>query len=233
MYKPANPAQAAAIDRIFVSETLQQLNNSASRFLRGARKYLTEQEFFFFEIISQLAALASLMTAPGASPESSSVALQLVSGITSSLEALSDSSLSLPSADCEGIVIPMLSSMHGLFHLRDAADAVKLTTGYVASVLESHKPGSLPKETTQALKTLDKAAAGAAVLGKKRIAFLKEEVDGNLENRIEAWALGSAAEDSLSNEIQQIVGDRIGKSVSILAESWKIGVRGWELVKWE
>ncbi|KAL2757223.1 hypothetical protein ACRALDRAFT_2025069 [Sodiomyces alcalophilus JCM 7366] len=233
-YKPANPRQAATIDHVFVSETLQELNHSASRFLRGARTKLTEQEYFLFDIIYLLTALVPLMSIPATSPESSSAASQLVSGITSSLEALSDSSLSLPSPDGEGALIRMLSSMHGLFHLRDAADAVKLATGYIASTVEPAKPGTMAKETTEALKILDRAATKAAALGKDRIALLKREMtNGNLESRIETWALGSAAEDSLSKEIQHFLGDRIGKSVGVLADSWRIGVRGWELVRWE
>ncbi|ROT37059.1 hypothetical protein SODALDRAFT_334126 [Sodiomyces alkalinus F11] len=235
-YKAANPLQAATTDRIFVSETLQQLSSSASRFLRGARKTLTEQEHFFFDIISLLTALISLMTSSGPSPESSTAASQLVSGVTAALDALSDSSLSLPSpeGEGEGALIPMLSSMHGLFHLRDAADAVKLATSYITSVLEPNKQSNTTKEATEALKTLDKAGAKAAALGKNRIAVLKREMtNGNLESRIEAWALGSTAEDSLSKEIQGIVGDRIGKSMGILADSWRVGVKGWELVRWE
>ncbi|KAM0323722.1 hypothetical protein ACHAQA_008659 [Verticillium albo-atrum] len=241
-HKAANPIQAAATDHIFVIESLQQLSSTAAKFLRGRESQkFTAHEHTFFELVSLLTTLIPLATSSNRSSEALATALsQLVSATIVSLDTLRESSLSLPSGDKSSNAALMLGSLHGLFHLRDAAAAVKLATIYTANFNESEKArdrsgqSCLPKETLAQLKTLDSAAARALNEGKGRIALLKKElVNGNLESRIGSWTVASSSEDPLTKEIRAAVGDGLDDWARIVADSWRVNVKGWELVKWE
>ncbi|KAG7100793.1 hypothetical protein HYQ44_020450 [Verticillium longisporum] len=131
-------------------------------------------------------------------------------------------------------------SLHGLFHLRDAAAAIRLATSYITSFNENEKArdksgqSCLPKETLAHAKALDSAAAKAFAEGKARIALLKKElVSGNLESRLGSWTAAQSSDDSLAKEIRAAVGDGFDDWKRIVADSWRTNVKGWELVKWE
>ncbi|EEY16368.1 conserved hypothetical protein [Verticillium alfalfae VaMs.102] len=240
-YKPANPSQATAVDNIFVTESLQQLSNTAAKFLRGRETAkFTAQEHTFFELISLLTTLAPLATSSDRSDPSASVLSQIASAVSVTLDTLLESTLSLPSGDRDINPVLMLSSLHGLFHLRDAAAAIRLTTSYITSFNENERArdksgqSCLPKETLAHAKALDSAAAKAFTEGKARIALLKKElVSGNLESRLGSWTTAQSSDDSLAKEIRAAVGDGFDDWKRIVADSWRTNVKGWELVKWE
>ncbi|KAG7131606.1 hypothetical protein HYQ45_009844 [Verticillium longisporum] len=240
-YKPANPSQATAVDNIFVTESLQQLSNIAAKFLRGRETAkFTAQEHTFFELISLLTTLAPLATSSDRSDASASVLSQVASAVSVTLSTLLESTLSLPSGDRDINPVLMLSSLHGLFHLRDAAAAIRLATSYITSFNENEKArdksgqSCLPKETLAHAKALDSAAAKAFAEGKARIALLKKElVSGNLESRLGSWTAAQSSDDSLAKEIRAAVGDGFDDWKRIVADSWRTNVKGWELVKWE
>ncbi|KAG7119638.1 hypothetical protein HYQ45_014923 [Verticillium longisporum] len=240
-YKPANPSQATAVDNIFVTESLQQLSNTAAKFLRARETAkFTAQEHTFFELISLLTTLAPLATSSDHSDASASVLSQVASAVSVTLNTLLESTLSLPSGDRDINPVLMLSSLHGLFHLRDAAAAIRLATSYITSFNENEKArdksgqSCLPKETLAHAKALDSAAAKAFAEGKARIALLKKElVSGNLESRLGSWTAAQSSDDSLAKEIRAAVGDGFDDWKRIVADSWRTNVKGWELVKWE
>ncbi|KAM0280556.1 hypothetical protein ACHAQH_004001 [Verticillium albo-atrum] len=239
--KPANPMQAAATDHIFAIESLQQLSSTAAKFLqsRESNKF-TAQEHAFFELISLLTTLIPLATSSHRSSASASAVSQLASATAATLDTLRESCLSLPSGDQSTNPVSMFGSLHGLFHLRDAAAAIKLATSHITSFNESEKArdrsgqSCLSKDTLAHVKALDSAAAKAFAEGKARIALLKKElVNGNLESRLGSWAAASSSDDLLTKDIRAAVGDGLESWARIMADSWRINVKGWELVKWE
>ncbi|KAK2014640.1 N-acetyltransferase B complex non catalytic subunit [Colletotrichum eremochloae] len=238
-YKVTNVAQATAAEQVFVSESLQRLSNSLNRFLHTRGNFLTQQEQTYYEIISLLSSLIPLAVAATQNPPPPELLSSIVSGIKSGLEALRAQSLSMP-ADADRIkVLLMLSSLHGLFFLRDAAAAVKLAASHIIAFNEREKErdrsgqSNVPKEIMAGAKGLDAAAGTAMTEGKARVAHLKKESDSLGANKLSSWTFETDPEDKSAQQIRDVTGSHLGVWSQRVTDSWRMNLKGWELVRWE
>ncbi|KAK2027813.1 N-acetyltransferase B complex non catalytic subunit [Colletotrichum zoysiae] len=238
-YKVANVAQTTAAEQVFVSESLQRLGNSMNRFLHTRGNFLTDQEETYYAIVSLLSSLVPLAFAASQSPPPPELLSRIVSGIKTGLEALRAQSLSTP-ADADRIkALLMLSSLHGLFLLRDAAAAVKLAVSHIVTFNEREKErdrsgqSNVPKDIMAQVKALDAAAGTAMSEGKARVLLLRKEGDGFSADSLSSWTLETDSADKTAEQIRDVAGAHLGVWSQRVADSWQTNLKGWGLVRWE
>ncbi|OLN87404.1 hypothetical protein CCHL11_09575 [Colletotrichum chlorophyti] len=237
-YKVANGAQATAAEQTFVLESLQRLNSSMNRFLHARGKHLTQQEETYFEIISLLTAFIPLSIAASRSPPPPELYSSVVSAVKSGLDVLLAQSLSTPPKSEGPKLLLMLGSLHGLFILRDAAAAVKLSTSYVIAFNEREKErdrsgqSNIPKDIMAQVKAVETAADTALTQGKARIALLKKESD-SLSSQLASWTFKAGEpEDKLAKQIREVAGSHFNVWSQKVSDSWRTNIKGWEQVLW-
>jgi len=238
-YKVTNIAQTTAAEQVFVLESLQRLGNSLNIFLHTQGNVLTQQEETYYEIISLLSSLVPLAVAASQNPPPPELLSSIVSGIKTGLEGLRAQSLSTP-ADGDRIkALLMLSSLHGLFLLRDAAAAVKLAVSHIVAFNEREKErdrsgqSNVPKEIMAQVKALDAAAGTAMTEGKARVILLKKESDSLSANRLSSWTFETDPDDKSAEQIRDVAGVHLGVWSQRVVDSWRTNLKGWELVRWE
>ncbi|GKT40674.1 uncharacterized protein ColSpa_00855 [Colletotrichum spaethianum] len=237
-YKVTNVAQTTAAEQVFVLESLQRLSNSLNKYLHTRGNNLTQQEEMYYDIISLLTNLVPLAVAASRSPPSPELLSNIVSGIKSGLEVLRAQSLSTP-ADAESSkALLMLSSLHGLSVLRDAAAAVKLAASHIVAFNEREKErdrsgqSNVPKDFMTQVKALEAAAGTALAEGKARVLLLKKESD-SLSAKLGSWTFEADLEDKLAEQIRDVAGNHVSVWSQRVTDSWRTNVKGWELVRWE
>ncbi|KAK2001511.1 N-acetyltransferase B complex non catalytic subunit [Colletotrichum falcatum] len=238
-YKVTNIAQTTASEQVFVSESLQRLGNSLNTFLHTRENVLTHQEEVYYEIISLLSSLVPLAVAASQNPPPPELLSSIISAIKSGLEALRVQFMSMP-ADVDRIkALLMLSSLHGLFLLRDAAAAVKLSVSHIVAFNEREKErdrsgqSNVPKEIMAQVKVLDAAAVAVMTEGKARVILLKKEIDSLGANSLSSWTFETDPEDKTAKQIRDVAGAHVGVWSQRMADSWRTNLKGWELVRWE
>jgi len=223
-----------------VLETLQQLGDSASKYLHSASGILTYQEQGYFELVGLLISLISISTTSQKTPSSTVAASQVADAVGASLEILYTSVSTAP-LNSEGPATKLVfGSMHSLFHVRDSAAATRLACAYITSFNDAQKSRDrtgqtcVPKEVLAAVKNLDMTAAKTLNEGKAQVALLKKAFgNGSLDGRIRGWAFVDGDDSRLTKDIREIGRDSGQSWAAVLAESYRSNVKGWELVKWE
>ncbi|TIC89721.1 hypothetical protein CH35J_012746 [Colletotrichum higginsianum] len=237
-YKVVNVAQTAAAEQAFVLDSLQRLGNSLNRFLHARGKTLTQHEETYYGIISLLTTLIPLAVTASRSPSPPQLLSSIASGINCGLEVLRAHSLSTPADAERSRELLMLSSLHGLFTLRDAAAAVKLATSHIVAFNEREKErdrsgqSNVPKEVLTQVRALEAAAGAAMAEGKARVALLKKEGDG-LSAKVSSWTFEADPEDKLAKQIHDVARPHVSVWSQRVADSWRTNIKGWELVRWE
>lgn len=237
-YKVVNVAQTAAAEQAFVLDSLQRLGNSLNRFLHARGKNLTQHEETYYGIISLLTTLIPLAVTASRSPSPPQLLSSIASGINCGLEVLRAHSLSTPADAERSRELLMLSSLHGLFTLRDAAAAVKLATSHIVAFNEREKErdrsgqSNVPKEVLTQVRALEAAAGAAMAEGKARVALLKKESDG-LSAKLSSWTFEADPEDKLAKQIHDVARPHVSVWSQRVADSWRTNIKGWELVRWE
>ncbi|RCI09083.1 hypothetical protein L249_5125 [Ophiocordyceps polyrhachis-furcata BCC 54312] len=228
-------------DQVFVSEMIAQLGHSMNKFLRGGRVVgCTAAEMLHYEAVGVLCALGSLCTA---SPRPSGLA-ETLRPLTESLRMAMESLLLLveggPEAgDGPEKTVSRFKALHRTALLRDTAVAVKLATRWI---LERNN-NVLTKEAASYVEA--SAAAAAKALGRGR--EVVRELGGDVTTmtgrdgaaRLRRWVLGAEGEGEGEGEEDSFVSMMRDEGVmedSVVAElvgSWRKGVAGWQLVRWE
>jgi hypothetical protein len=239
-FKVASNAQAAAADHAYVVETLDRLERSFNKFLRQRQLRLTTPERTYFELLAYLARLTRDAMAANRTQPASELIPRLVAGVNGCLTMHHATAFALPADQEEEHRLLMLAAWHGLSYLRDAATAVRLAAGHVVSFndreRERDRSGQslLQKEVLAQVAALDAAAKKELELGKARVQLLATEVTKReFKGQVVRWTLGSpGSEDDMSKALREEVGEEAGEWATLLADSWKQNVKGWEQVKW-
>ncbi|KAM4054304.1 n-acetyltransferase B complex (NatB) non catalytic subunit [Hirsutella rhossiliensis] len=234
-YKPPSTYKASAAagtDQVFVLEMMARLGHSFSKFLGGGGAKCTPEEMLYYDALSLLCMLMSLVTGmarKGALPD-------VFGCVTESLRtALESLAAGVARKGDQGIeqVTRTLKSLHGIAMLRETAWAVRLASRWILDYNEREKErdrsggSSLPKEVVAQVKGLQSAAETALGAGRELVRGVAG--DGALTGRdavaqLRRWVFGG----------EEALGDVVGDgAVAELVESWSKGVAGWKLVKWE
>ncbi|KJZ80075.1 hypothetical protein HIM_00789 [Hirsutella minnesotensis 3608] len=235
-YKPPSVYKAAAAtgpsDQTFVLEMMARIGHSFSKFLRQAGRKCTAAEMLYFESVSLLCTLITICTTSKRASPLPDVLEHIVDSLRAALETLS---LALtPSGDDETEqAAALLASLHDVAMLRETAAAVSMTMGWILDYNERAKErdrsgnSNLPKDMVALIKGLRAAAAAELARGRDAIRDLKGHAgvmgrDGVA--RLRRWALGG--DDALAAIVED-------GTVFEVVESWRLGVEGWQGVKWE
>ncbi|KAF7561402.1 hypothetical protein G7046_g2731 [Stylonectria norvegica] len=232
-YKPPAPYKASAVasiaDRAFVHETLSQLSNSFTKFLREPATDLTPQESIYFEVISLLSTLIPFSLTIGRSVPLLEVFSQIVHSLKVAINDLRVGVSQEGNPETEG-QITMLSSMHAVAIFRDTASAVKQSSQWILAFHEPEKErdrsgkSNLPKDVVLQIKDLQAAADAALKDGKDWVAKLARQFSGrDFESKARRWVFDGA------NDLQDVVGDA---PMAKLMKSWEENVKAWLQVKW-
>jgi N-terminal acetyltransferase B complex non-catalytic subunit len=242
VYKATNAGHAAVVDELYVLESLDRLGNAFASFLHGKTSRLTNQEHMYYEVVSQLTRFVPAAISATNSGPAVDFLTNLAAALTCSLSILHDAALSLPAKGDADPVLLMLASPHGLSYLQDAATAVRVATAHVVAFNDREKErdrsgqSNVPKEVMALVKTLDTSACEELQAGKARVVMLKAEVSkANLERRLVEWTFKSDGQGGwglLAQDIREEVADGVSEWARAVAESWRVGVKGWEQAKW-
>ena len=232
-YKPPPIYKAGAAvlaqEQIFVLETLNQLTNSFTKFLRGSSSGLTKEEIVYFQVVSLLCTLIPLATTSDRSAALSPVLSEIINAVKTSLETLR---LGVAPANESGVIrhVSLLSSMHGVAMFRDTAAAAFEATKWILAFNEREKEhdrsgkSNLPKELVLQIKELQDATDAAFQEGSSWIKKLKEGVNSrDFEPQVRRWIF----ENNL--ELLDVVGNG---AIASLVKHWEANVKGWMQVKW-
>ncbi|RDA86297.1 hypothetical protein CP532_5686 [Ophiocordyceps camponoti-leonardi (nom. inval.)] len=247
-HKSGGKGSAAAgggTDQVFVSEMIAQLGHSMNRFLRGGRHVgCTAAEMLHYEAVSVLCTLVSLCAA---SPRPSGLA-ETLRPLTESLHKAMESLLlegGPEAGDGPEKTVSRFKALHRTALLRDTAVAVKLAARWILEFHErgaSNNNGVLTKEAASHVKALATAAEKALGRGRELVRDLGGDVttmtgrDGVA--RLRGWVLGVEGEveaegDESFVSLMRDEGVVEESAVAELIGSWKKGVAGWQLVRWE
>lgn len=95
------------------------------------------------------------------------------------------------------------------------------------------------KEALAEMKAADALAAKSLSEAKARVKSLKEELgEGGWLDRVAEWTFGQGGEafgDEMGKGVLAVVGGSavVEEWTGRLVESWREGVKGWGMVKWE
>ncbi|KAF3762774.1 hypothetical protein M406DRAFT_264927 [Cryphonectria parasitica EP155] len=246
-YKPSKVNEVALRDRAYLIETSARLHESISSILLNISSSiagkLTGAEHHFYSTVSFLSLLLrTALETPKSVPQPRSLST-ITTGIKSVLASLWTDFASVPpqlaSLDA-GDVLASLTDPHTLSIVRETALVIKQTATLIltfhAAEQTRDRTGSshLHKDIVAEAKGLDELATKTLSAAKERVKELKNMLgQGGWLARIEGWTFPEG-EDALGEMIRDVVGvgdveDWAGKVV----ESWRDGVKGFEVVKWE
>lgn len=256
-YKPARPNDVTPRDRAYLVEALGRLHASLAELLLRRRPghLLTSAEHRHLTALSLLAAaLGAALDHPRSDTSPPPGLATAAAGLRSVLTALRTEVHSAPPrAGGDGGDTLLLHALagphaHALSLLRDAA----LTTRQGAALLlalhtaeqtrdRSGRSG-LHKDAVAECRGLEELAGKMLTEAKEGVKKIKEELGlGGWLDRVEGWMFPDAAEDDAEDNggrLGELLRDVIGGAdleewTGKVVESWREGVKGFGMVKWE
>ncbi|KAL2268243.1 hypothetical protein VTJ83DRAFT_3089 [Remersonia thermophila] len=245
-YKPSRSADVALRDREYTLETLSRLSESLTDFLQrpATASRLTALETTYFTVLSALAAaLLVALSTPRSDPVPKTLSL-LTKSVKSSLASLRTDVFSSTKQETARLPPAMaaLPSMTRLAALRDTALAIKHSAAFVTASHErelardrSGRSG-VHRDALTEMRALGEAAG--KVLGEARahVQRLKEQfAEAGWLDRVLGVAFPEDRESELGARVEEAVGGRAAAEewAAKVVESWRDGVKGWGMVRWE
>ncbi|KAK0610996.1 N-acetyltransferase B complex non catalytic subunit-domain-containing protein [Immersiella caudata] len=248
-YKPARPHDAAIRDRNYALESLTRLNHSLANLIHipSLPTLLTGPEMTHYNVVFLLtsALLASLSTARG-DPTPKTLA-PVTSSIRTALSSLRTSCYH----SCPPRMPPTLfalTDMHTVAHLRETALAVKHSAGFILAFHERELArdrsgkSALHRDVVSEMKALEAVGSKTLAETKSHLQKLKELLgEGGWLDRILEWTFGREEEEveregeGYKAAVLDIVGGRDAAEewAGKMLESWRDGVKGWLMVRWD
>ncbi|KAJ2900747.1 N-acetyltransferase B complex non catalytic subunit-domain-containing protein [Zalerion maritima] len=260
-YKPSRALETLNGDKLYVMEATDRLHESMTSFLQqgSTPSLLTPAEESHFTTISLLAALVSFAVPLKKENHTLEGELHmLLETLVSTLDITTEDFGSV-SADAPNFAFLAFGSIHSMSLFLSSALAIKNTLAFLDRLNEKQlaldKTGktAFPKTLLKELEPLGDTAENVLKDVRSRIKAMKSNLDEmGWMDRLAGWTFGSVAVDLEDSEIEALgqkggnfqevsekVYDLIGGmtgcetwGVKIL-ESWREGIKGWELVKTE
>lgn len=207
---------------------MARLGNSFSKFLGGAGSKCTTEEMLYYDTLSLLCTLVSLASGLANKGESADVFGCVTESLRTALESLAAGVACKENQGIERATLT-LRSLHGIAMLRETAWAVKLASRWILDYNDHEKERAQisNREVVAQIKGLQSAADAALGQGRELIKALAsdEALTGrDAVARLRRWVLGD--EETLRDAVEET-------AVASLVESWRKGVAGWKLVKWD
>ncbi|KAK0716647.1 N-acetyltransferase B complex non catalytic subunit-domain-containing protein [Apiosordaria backusii] len=248
-YKPSKPADAAARDKAYTLESLTRINTSLTDFLHKPTTptLLTTSETNYYTALSLLSALTlTAISLPKSEPSVPNIVSQTTQSLKTTLTTLRAGLMSpkSPVAVSTQQAISSLCDMPAFASVRDIAMAAKLSAGFVLSYHEketardkSGKSG-LHKEVVAEMKALESAATKTLADAKAHVGVLKGVMnESGWLDRLLNVVLGEEdkEQDEVTEKVSQVVEGRGGAEewAGKVVDSWREGVKGWGMVRFE
>lgn len=251
-YKPARPNDVAPRDRACLAEALARLHASLAELLLRRRpdRLLTGAEHKHLSALSLLAALLrAALDHPRADPSAPPGLAPAAAGLRSSLAALRAEVLSAPAAPAGGdALLHALAGphAHALSLLRDAALAARHGAALLLALHAADQArdrsgrSGLHKEAVAEAKALEDLAGKTLAEAREGVRAVKEELGlGGWLDRVEGWMFpAQVAEETERDGLGELVMDVVGSAdveewTGKVVESWREGVKGFVMAKWE
>lgn len=246
-YKPTKPAEAAARDKAYQTESYARLSESTSTLLHrpSTPARLTPAEHKYYTAISLLAALlrTALETPKSATAPAPPAFSAAAEGVRAALEPLRADFAAVPPRIAalpggEGDVFHHLTAPLAIALLRDAALAVRWAAGSLVAfhaeqgARDRSGRSGLHKDVLAEARGLEEVAGKVLGAVRARVKELREVLGlGGWLDRMEGWAFG---EDELSGLVRDVVGEAdVEEWGGRVVESWREGVKGLGMVKME
>lgn len=260
-YKPARPNDVAPKDRAYITEILARLHASLAELLlrRRPEHLLTGAEHRYLTALSLLAALlhAALdhhpKTDAGSAAGSPPGLTTAAAGLRSVLAALRAEVLSAhDGGGGDALLLHALAGphAHALSLLRDAALATRHGAALVLALHAAEQArdrsgrSGLHKDAVAECKGLEDLASKMLAEARDGVKKVKEELGlGGWLDRVEGWmfpAAAAAGDEAREGDggVEELVRDVVGGAdveewTSKVVESWREGIKGFGMVKWE
>ncbi|KAK3346105.1 N-acetyltransferase B complex non catalytic subunit-domain-containing protein [Lasiosphaeria hispida] len=245
-YKPAKTNEAAIRDRNYILECLAHQSNSLTNVLHQSKtaSLLTSSELSYFTTLSLLSAvLLTSISTTRADSAPKNLPL-LTASIRSSLTSLRTTYQTTSPLHTSSTFFS-LSNMHMVAHTRDTAAAAKHAAAFVLALhdreLARDRSGksALHKDVVAEMKALESVAGKTLAETKSHVQKLKESLgeSGWLDNML-GWVFGEGDEtedEPFRQAVSGVLGGTYGAEewAGKVLESWREGVKGWGMVRWE
>jgi N-terminal acetyltransferase B complex non-catalytic subunit len=205
---------------------------------------LTAAEELYYTILSLLPGIVVLgLTAKSSDPCPRSLS-DLLTSLQSCLASLHTACFSRPPSDLDQVaVLYSIADQHSMSMLREASLTVKQTAGYLLAFGEREAArdrsgkSSLLKQVLVEMRALEKLAAKELACIKSHVKTLKGSLSepGWLDRLVE-WTMGAdgeGADDAVAGAVFAMVGGRaaVEEWAGRVLESWREGIREWDLMK--
>jgi len=238
-YRPAKASEAASSERAFVTETLSSISAAFAGLLHAPETTtgLTGAEESYYTVLSLLSGITVLALDAKKSDPRPRTLSQLLSSLRSALQSLRTAFVSEPRSALDRVsLLYSMADQHTAATLRDAALAVKHGAAYVLAFDEREAArdrtgkGALNREVLAEMRELE--TLGTTILGeiKSHVKALKASLgEAGWLDRVVEWALGSEGQGA---DVFDMVGGRpaVEEWAGRVLESWREGIRGWDLM---
>lgn len=259
-YKPTKANDIAVKDRSYLVETFARIHTALTTLLlqqpaaaeqqQQQKQLTTGAEHKFFTAVSLLAALLHTALATAKTDPTPSSLSTTVSGLRSTLVSLQTDLLAVPpqlaalasmdgNGDGDGDVLHCLTNPHTLSFVRETALATKHASSFLVSFHAAEQArdrsgkANLHKEVVAEAKGLEALATKMLAETKDKVRALKEALgQGGWLDRVEGWLFRDG--DELGELVRDVVGTaECEEWAARVVESWREGVKGFGMVRWE
>lgn len=245
-YKPTKANDIAIKDRAYLTETFARIHTACTALLlqpsHTSSVKLTGAEYKFFTAVSLLAALLHMALATAKTEPTPTGLSTTVTGLRSTLASLQTDFASVPPrlAGLDmGDVLHSLTDPHTLSLMRETALATKHASSFLVSFHAADQArdrsgkASLHKDIVAEAKGLEELATKTLAETKGRVRELKEALgQGGWLDRVEGWVFPDG--DGLGELVRDVVGAaECEEWAARVVESWREGVKGFGMVRWE